>query len=479
MQTGQPATTIFRLRRPGNWRVSSAVAMQLVIRGGTVVSAEGQFQADIGVRDGVIAQLGGDVPAGEAEIDATGKLVLPGGVDIHTHLSGTGNDLVVDGFESGSRAAAAGGVTTVCDFAYQRDGEGLEPAIERAHADGAHSLVDYTFHVVLRDPSPEALDEISGLPATGHSGLKVFMSTSRFAKRARDYARALEIAGAAGVLTAIHAEDDTVIDQQTRALLESGRTGVEWFPDSRPPLSEEVAVRQAIGLAESAGAPIYLVHLSSQGALAALAEARSRGLPVFGETRPIYLYLTRDVFSEEHAGRFVGHPPLRGADDVEAVWNALRSGLLSTVCSDHITYSLATKMNPAHTFATVPPGMANLETQLPMLYSEGVRTGRISIERLVAVLCTNPAKLAGLAPRKGVIAPGADADLLVFDPNKTRTIHAPEMQSAADYDIFEGREVTGWPAITISRGEVIFEDGKVVAGSGRGQFVPRSKFVYP
>ncbi len=176
------------------------MTMQLVIRGGTIVTAEGQFQADVGIRDGVIAQLGGDIPSGQREIDATGKLVLPGGVDIHTHLSSIGSGLAVDGFESGSRAAAAGGVTTVCDFAYQRDGEGLRPAIERAHADGAQSLVDFTFHVVLRDPSAEALDEIAGLPQTGHSGLKMFMSTSRFARRIRDYARALEIAGRPGSL---------------------------------------------------------------------------------------------------------------------------------------------------------------------------------------------------------------------------------------------------------------------------------------
>ena len=206
--------------------------------------------------------------------------------------------------------------------------------------------------------------------------------------------------------------------------------------------------------------------------------ARGRGLPVFGETRPLYLHLTRDVFNGPQPGIFVGHPPLREAADVEACWSALRSGLLSTVCSDHIPYSLATKTDPGRTFATAQPGMANLETQLPMVYSEGVRKGRISLERLVAVLCTNPANIAGLAPRKGTIAPGADADLIVFDPEKTRTIHAPEMQSAADHDIFEGWEVTGWPAVTISRGDVIFEDGRVTAAAGRGDFVPRSKFVY-
>jgi dihydropyrimidinase len=455
--------------------------MEMAIRNGTVVTAAGTFAADIGVDGGTIVQVGGTVPAAGREIDAGGMLVLPGCVDIHTHLSSFAGRLPLDDFEHGTGGAAAGGVTTICDFAHQADGEGLRPATERALADGARSIIDYTFHTVLRDPNPEALAEIPDLVAEGFAGLKVFMSMSRFTSRANDYLRALRIAGRAGALTAVHAEDESIIALRTTELLEQGKRGVAWFPDSRPPLAEEIAVRRAAAFAETAEAPIYLVHLSCRGALDGLRDARARGLPVYGETRPIYLYLTREVFDlpDNEGAKFVGQPPLREGADVDAIWDALRTGDLSTVCTDHIPYTIATKKDPAHTFATIPPGMSNLETLLPMLYSEGVRKGRISLPRLVELVSINPARIAGLAPRKGTITPGADADLVVFDPNHTRTIRAPEMHSAADYDVFEGWDVTGWPALTISRGEVIFEQGHVTGQPGRGQFIKRARFSMP
>jgi dihydropyrimidinase len=452
--------------------------MDLAIRNGTVVTASGVFQADVGVDGEQIVQVGTSVPEATREIDATGRLVLPGCVDIHTHLSSSPTP-PLDDFARGSRAAAAGGVTTVCDFAWQQDGEGLRPAVERAMADGKASIVDFAFHIVLRDPSPEALAEIPEMAAAGHAGLKVFMRFARFTRRADDYLQALRIAGRAGVLTAVHAEDETIIALITRELLAAGKTGVAWYPESRPPLAETIAVRRAIAFAEAAEAPIYLVHLSCRGALDALREARARGLPVYGETRPIYLYLTREVYAlpDNEGAKYVGEPPLREQADVDAIWDALRSGDLSTVCTDHIPYPEAVKKDPSRTFATIPPGMSNLETLLPMLYSEGVAKGRISLPRLVELIATNPARIAGLAPRKGAIAPGADADLVVFDPRRTRTIHAPEMHSAADYDVFEGWQVTGWPETTISRGEVIFADGAVTGQPGRGRFVPRARFA--
>ena len=452
--------------------------MDLAIRNGTVVNAGGSFPADVGVREGRIVQVGGEVPRAAREIDARGKQVLPGCVDIHTHLSAANTGPPLDDFVSGSRAALAGGVTTVCDFAWQTDGGSLLGAVEAAKADAAgKAIVDFTFHTVLRDPHDGAIEELSQVAAAG-AGLKVFMSAPRFDHRADQYLRALAAAGRAGILIAVHAEDAAIIQLRTRQLLAEGKTGPEHFPASRPVLAEAVAVRRAIAFAEAAEAPIYLVHLSSAAAIAPLAEAKRQGLPVYGETRPIYLYLTEERFAEpERRGAlYVGQPPLRPRSDVEAVWDALRSGPLDTVCTDHIPYTRARKLDPALDFSRIPPGMSNLETLLPMLYSEGVRTGRITLPRLVELLATNPARLAGLAPRKGAIAPGADADLVVFDPERTRTIRAPEMQSAADYDVFEGWGVTGWPEITISRGEVVFEDGRVTGQPGRGQFVPRAAF---
>lgn len=452
--------------------------MDMAIRNGTVVTVSGNFRADVGVDGGRIVQVGGAVPDAAREIDAAGMLVLPGCVDIHTHLSSFAGRQPLDDFEHGTRAAAAGGVTTICDFAHQADGEGLRPALDRAMADGKRSIIDYTFHSILRDPNDQALGDIPDLASGGHAGLKVFMSQSRFTKRVNEYVQALRIAGRAGALTAVHAEDESIISQVTDELLAAGKRGVEWFPASRPPLAEEIAVRRAVAFAEVTEAPIYLVHLSSVGALDGLREARRRGLPVYGETRPIYLYLTREVFDlpDNEGAKFVGQPPLRDREDIDAIWDALRTGDLSTVCTDHIPYHTATKKDPAHTFATIPPGMSNLETLLPMVHSEGVLKGRISLERMVAVLATNPARIAGLAPRKGSIAPGADADIVVFDPATTRTIRAEEMHSAADYDVFEGWQVTGWPALTISRGEIIFENGTVTGQPGRGQFIPRARF---
>jgi dihydropyrimidinase len=453
--------------------------MDLAVRNGTVVTSAAVFAADVGVDGGRIVQVGGAVPPAARELDAAGKLVLPGCVDIHTHLTSRPALRPLDDFASGSRAAAAGGVTTICDFAWQADGEGLRPAAERALGDARPSIVDYTFHTVVHDPSPQALAEIPDLVADGYAGLKIFMSMPQFTQRADDYLRALRAAGRAGALTAVHAEDASLIAVLTEELLGAGRRGVEWYAASRPPLAEEIAARRAVALAEVAEAPIYLVHLSSRGALDALRAARTRGLPVYGETRPIYLYLTREVYDlpDRQGAKLVGQPPLRDRADADALWDALRTGDLSTVCTDHFPHTAAAKTDPGHTFATIPPGVSNLETLLPMLHSEGVLTGRLSLPRLVELVATNPARIAGLAPRKGAVAPGADADLVVFDPARTRTISAAEMHSAADYDPFEGRRVTGWPVVTISRGEVIFEDGRVLGAPGRGRFVPRAPFA--
>src|SRR5206468_10797168 len=293
------------------------------------------------------------------------------------------------------------------------------------------------------------------------------MVAPRFDERITDYVRVLRAAAAAGMLVAVHAEDHAVVARATAELHAAGRDGVRYFPESRPPEAEDVAIRSATQLAAKTGASLYLVHLSSRAALAALAEAKARGLRVYGETRPLYLYLTRERFTRPDAALWVGQPPLREREDVEALWAALRDGPLDTVGTDHIPHRRAAKLDPSLTFDTVPPGVANLETLLPMLYSEGVRRGRLTLARLVEVLATVPARIAGLHPRKGVLAPGSDADVVVFDPNARRTIRSSEMHSACDYDPYEGWDVTGWPEVVLSRGEVVFERGTITARPGR------------
>lgn len=452
--------------------------MELAIRGGTIVSGQGQRSADLGVSDGKIVQLGGIVPGATRELDARECLVLPGCVDLHTHLLGAPRFQPLDDFTSGGRAAAAGGVTTVGDFTHQLAGETLTPALERALSGARGAVVDYVFHVVLNDPTPAAIADIPTIAAAGHMSLKIFMVSEAFASRRAEYLRALRAAGRAGVLTLVHAEDHGIVAFRTAELLAAGKRGVEWFPESRPPIAEEIAVREAVSYAVVAEAPILLVHLSSRRALDALRAGRVAHNNIHAELRPIYLYLTRDVFSlpNNEGAKYVGQPPLRESADVDAMWSALAAGDFSTMGTDHFPHLSASKLAAGLDFSTVPPGVSNLETMLPMLYSEGVRNGRITMERVVQVLAEQPAKLAGIAPRKGSLTVGADADIVIFDPRLVRTINSREMQSKADYDPFEGREVTGWPRYTLSRGEVVYENGNVIGAAGRGQLVPRAAF---
>jgi dihydropyrimidinase len=406
------------------------------------------------------------VGSGTGEIDARGKLVLPGCVDLHTHLASTPTFTPLDDFEHGTRAAIAGGVTTVVSMVYQEDGL-LRRGIERATGDAERSLADFAFHIVVTDPSESARAEIPALVRDGHAGLKVFMVSPRFVERRDDYRLLLEAAAETGAVVAIHAEDHAIVAASTAELHAYGRIGVEHFPASRPVAAEVKAVREAVDLSAATGAAIYLVHLSSRAALDALRAGKSRAR-AFGETRPLYLYLTSAQFERPDAALWVGQPPLREGDDVDAVWAALADGTLDTVGTDHIPHTRAAKLAPGLSFDKIPPGVSNLETLLPMLYSEGVRKGRLTLSRLAEVLATAPARIAGMYPRKGVLAVGSDADIVVFDPEARRTIRAADLHSACDYDPYEGWDVTGWPEVVVARGERVFEHGGVIGSPGRG-----------
>lgn len=455
--------------------------MDLVIRGGTVATAAAVGRADVGVEGGRIVQVGLNLPPGQDEIDATGLYVLPGGVDVHTHLNGFehAERRPADDFLAGTRGAAAGGVTTLCDFAYQRSGGTLRAALDEALTSArGQAIIDYSFHTVVVDPTPDAIAEVAGLVADGFPSFKFFTDRSRFVHRGGDYLRLLRAVAGAGGLAMFHCEDGDLLDYCTRRLLDAGETGLAHYPASRPREVEVAATARVMQIVALTGVSAYIVHCSCAAALAETRAARARGLPVSVETRPIYLYLTEERYdqADREAAKYVGVPPLRDRDDQAALWRALRSGDIQTVATDHVGYATAAKYHEGDTFADVPPGMSNLETLLPMLYSEGVRTGRISLERFVELISTNPAKLFGLYPRKGTIAPGADADLCIFDPEKRVVIDAAAMHGGSDYDVYQGFEVTGWPAITISRGEVIFRDGEVVGAPGRGRTIPRSPF---
>lgn len=447
----------------------------VVIRGGLVVSG-GTAVTDIGIEGEHIAQIGGEME-GIDEIDARDLLVLPGAIDAHVHLTNparrSNGPAWVDDFTSGSAAAVAGGITTIGNMTFLKPGElPLDGLNREAHLVREQSLADVILHPVLSEITPEVLDQIPALLAAGHNTIKFFMSMPGFDPQVAGFLEATERAGAGGLLTMIHCEDHAIIEHATARLLADGRASLRYYPESRPVVSESVATERAVAFAETTGAPIYVVHLSSEAALDTCRRGQAGGLPVYVETRPLYLHLTRERFEEADGAKYVGQPPLRETGDVEAIWAGLREGSVHTVCSDHAPWSLAAKLDPALSVADLRPGVENLETQLAMLYSEGVRGGRLSLEQLVEVTSTNVAKLFGLYPRKGCITVGSDADLVLFDPQETRTVGAPQ-HSNCDYSVYEGWTVTGWPVMTLRRGQTVYDRGRIIAEPGSGMLVPR------
>lgn len=458
--------------------MSSSQDVDLAIRGGTIVTASSRYQADIGIHEGRIVQIGGSLTA-QREIDASDRLVLPGGIDMHVHLTSVvgpeGEFRWADDFASGTRAAAAGGITTVGNISFPRPDEGLLATVERTIAEvQGQALIDFALHPVILDPA-SARGELSRLAELGHTSVKIFMILGNFDGRAREYLEVMREASTHGMLSLIHCEDACVIGHITERLVAAGHGGPEAYPASRPVFSEEIAVTRAIGFAEAAEAPIYVVHLSSQAALEACHRARARGVPVYVETRPLYLYLTSERFSEPDGAKYVGNPPLREASDARALWHGLWDGDIQTFGTDHAPWSLEEKLDPALDVSTFRPGVADLETLLPMLFSEGVNKGRISLHRFVEVTSTNAARLFGLFPQKGTIAVASDADITIWDPTATRAVDSGAMETQADYSPYDGWEVTGWPVVTISRGEIVHENGRVVGRPGRGQLVRRGR----
>ncbi len=450
--------------------------MDLVIRNGEVITSEGSIGTmDIGIVNGIIKQIGGEL-VGTEELDASGMFVLPGGVDAHVHLSYPLEEDPgwVDDFTSGSAAALAGGVTTLGNMCFPLPGEKpLETLKREAAIAMRQTMADLFLHPVFIDFTPEALEDIPRLLDSGCNTIKIFTVMPNFDSQLVSITESIRTAGRQDMLSMIHCEDYALIQDATAGLLAQGKRSLRYYPESRPVISEVIATQRAVSLAEATGSPIYVVHLSSERALSVCVEAQSRGVPVFVETRPFYLHLKQERFEEEDGAKYVGQPPLRARSDVEALWSGIGLGMIHTVCTDHAPWSLAAKLDPAHTIDNLRPGAENLQTMVPMLYSEGVRTDRISLGRFVEITSTNSAKLFGLYPRKGEIAVGSDADLVIFDPNLERTIEGGMLKSNADYSVYEGWEVMGWPVITIRRGEIVFRDDEVLAQPGSGELVSR------
>ena len=452
-------------------------AQEILISGGTVVTSEGRFDADVRVRDGTIVEIGTGLAAGAdaRTIDATGLLVMPGGVDPHVHLGGSTRD----DYRTGSQAALAGGITTISNFAWHAQGRTLAQAIEREAAlIREQAIADVILHAGITPRTQES--EMATLAAeTGQTSTKVFMVWNTFDAAVPDHMATMEAAGRNGILTMVHCEDWPILAHAVGELTAAGRTSLEYFPDSRPVVAEVVATQRAVAMAEATGAPIYAVHVSSEGALRVLEDARNRGLSVFVETRPIYLHFTRERFEGPDRGLYVGQPPLREQRDQDALWAGIASGSVDVLATDHVAHLREDKMDPSQTISRHRAGLNNLQVVRPMLYSEGVVKGRISEERFVAVTSTNAARLFGLYPQKGTIAVGSDADIVLWDPDETRTIRDEDMFSGAGFSVYSGWEVTGWPVMTLRRGEVVYEDGEILAGAGSGELLRRGRWQAP
>lgn len=455
--------------------------LDLVVRNGVVVTASGAGAADVGVKAGKIVQLGGDMTEAVRVIDAAGRYVIPGGVDVHTHLDAPGNGHgSADDFLSGTIAAACGGTTTIIDFCQQMRGQTLHEALDVWHAKASNkAVIDYGFHIIVADFTPQVEAELADLPGEGITSFKLFLAY-KGAQMVDDrtVVRTLHQAKQSGALVMVHAENGDAADFLVELNLAAGNTAPKYHALSRPPLVEAEATNRAIVLAEIAGAPIYIVHLTTRGSLDAVIAGRLRGVDVSAETCTHYLYSTKDDLARENfeGAKWVFTPPARTVEDQSLLWDALTFGTLQAVSSDHGSWSFSEhRQRGRNDFSRIPNGAVGIEERMMMVY-QAVNQGRFSVSRFVDLVSTTPARLFGLYPQKGSIAVGSDADLVIWDQDATATITQSMLHHGGDYSLYEGKEVRGLPTTVISRGEVIVDDRVFVGADGRGQFIKRKRF---
>ncbi len=462
--------------------------MDLAVRGGTIVTATDVMRCDIGIRDGRICALAELITGATQEIDATDLLVLPGGIDSHVHLDQPSGEGIVmaDGFECGSASAAAGGNTCILPFALQPRGASLRASVADYHkkAEG-QCLVDYSFHLIISDPTPAVLgQELPALLQDGYTSFKVFMTYDDLVLTDRQLLEVFSTAKEHGALVMVHAEGYDQIRFMTDQLEKQGSTAPYYHAASRPQLVEREATHRAISHAELIGIPIMIVHVSGPEAVEQIEWARRRGLKIHAETCPQYLVLTADDMKglnmDMSGAKYVCSPPPHDKAAQTAIWDALRRGVFQTFSSDHCPFRYAddagkTGPKARTSFRWVPNGIPGLAARLPILFSEGVSKGRLSLQDFAALSATNHAKMYGLYPRKGSIMIGADADIALWDPHKKVTLTQALMHHGSDYTPYEGLEVTGWPVRTILRGKTIMLDGEIVGTKGMGEFLARGQ----
>jgi dihydropyrimidinase len=457
----------------------------LVIAGGTVVTPADMFRADVGVVGGKIAGIGLGLH-GARMVDANGLLVMPGGVDSHCHIeqlqSGGGAD--EENWTTGSTSALAGGTTSVITFSTQFKGHGILEPLAEYRRRASKAMVDYSFHQIITDATDEVIfNEVPQVVASGVRSLKVFLTYDPLHLDDRQFLRVLAAARRTGALVTVHCENYEAINWRTAALLADGRTEPKYHAWSRPSMLEREATHRAIALAEMVDQPIQVFHVSCPEVAEEITRAKARGLKVWGETCPQYFVLSAEHMDRPgfEGAKFMCSPAPRDSVASEGLWKLVRDGVLDVVSSDHSGWSYDTPVGKrVHgldaPFRDIPNGVPGLASRLPIMFSEGVSKGRIDACTFVRLTATNPAKLFGLYPRKGTIAPGNDADLVLWDPKKSVTISNAVLQHIIDYTPYEGLEVVGWPVSTIRRGEVVMKDGLVQAEPGSGQFLARAPY---
>lgn len=462
-----------------------------LIRQGRIVTAVDDYIADIMIKDGRIVTIGEGLMAGDDAqiIDAQGLLVLPGGVDCHTHMDNTfGASTTCDSYESGTRSAAFGGTTTIVDFAFQRHGTSILEAIENTRAKGEEgACIDYGFHVIVTSVEEQTLADMQhAIRHEGVSSFKMFMAYpgSVMVDDAAIF-KAMRLVGQHGGMIALHAENGTIIELLIQEALAQGHTAPKYHALTRPAIMEGEATHRGIKLAELAEAPVYFVHLSAKEALKHVVEARDMGIPVFAETCPHYLFFDDSAYDSDDfdVARYVMSPPLRSRESQNALWTALRTDDLQLVSTDHCPFCMKEghlgrvnqKPLGRNDFSKIPNGVPGVETRMSTLFDGGVRTGRISLNRFVELTSTAPAKLFGMFPRKGTIAVGSDADIVLFDPSAQHIISSATQHGNTDFTLFEGRSVTGKVRKVMLRGEWLVDEDQWLGKPGGGRFVARGE----
>ncbi|WP_018905954.1 dihydropyrimidinase [Variovorax paradoxus] len=462
----------------------------LILRNADIATVGDRYRADIGVRDGRISAIAQKLDGSAArEIDAAGRLVTPGGVDGHCHFdqpTGDGSRFS-DDFFTGTRSAACGGTTTVLPFAAQQKGGSIQDAVDDYHrrADGK-AVIDYAFHLIVADATKDVTQrELPALIEKGYTSFKIYMTYEDLKLDDRQIIEVLAVARRQGAMTMIHAENSDCIAWLTEQLLDAGLTAPRYHASSRPMAVEREATHRAIALAELIDTPVLIVHVSGREAVEQIHWARGRGLPIFAETCPQYLFLSAEDLGIDpddpmHGARCICSPPPRDKANQQFIWNALASGLFTVFSSDHAPFNIdgpdgKRVAGDDASFDRIPNGIPGVETRMPLLMSEGVLAGRIDVHRFVELTATNPARMYGLYPKKGTIAVGGDADFVVwdvFEAGREKVIANDMLHHAADYTPYEGMRLRAWPGVTVSRGRVVWQDGVFSAEPGSGQFQP-------